>query len=202
MGGIGFGILRYSRLSKPFQLLIQMLIIIFVSELAGRFLWRSMGSTYPFYHVLQVLQILYYGLIFSLLITSGKAWKSWIFIVAASGAVVSIAVSIFHQPLNTFPSLGSQLLSIYVVVLSLILIMKLLRSPKEGSLLLLPEFWFATGSLFFYSITFFTFAYFNLGVGNPEWGYTIIRLSNYILYGCCFLTLFFDAQLAKQRHES
>lgn len=194
LAGIITGLYYYKRIGTAYKLLTQMLILIFVSELAGRLFLGQLKTTYPFYHVLQVFQILYYGGIFYFLLRPTK-FKNLIIITTLVLAIITVCISIFYQSVFTFPSIGSQILNLYVVLLSLGLFNKMIKNPIAIPILRQSSFWFASGSLFFHAITFLVFGYFKLfqesSFNTPVWVYELIRIANYILYASYFLCLVF-----------
>lgn len=197
MAGSAYGLSCYRLLPRPYRLLTQMLMITLISELLSHFLKAQIGTNYPFYHVLQVIQILYYGGIFYFLIRNFEPKPRWVMYIAIAFSVVSIIVSM-AQSIFTFPSIGNILLSFYVVIMALILFVKMVKTPEETRILSQPPFWLGSGSLFFYSITFFIFGYFdflvNSGLSPPKWANLLVYFSNFILYGSYLMTLYLAAK--------
>ena len=192
---------RYFRIiTLPYKLLVLLISITFLSEVLSSLFEGYLGTNYPFYHFLQLIEFAFYGTIFHQLL---KAWPRtcrFITAIAIIFGLITIGVSLFYQGLYSFPSVGSTLLSLFVVAATLVLLIRMVQSPVNIPIHRQPVFWFGIGSLFFHALTFFVFGYFKFLTSQsvvPEWGYTIIRFSNFILYGCYFICIFYAARIAK-----
>lgn len=185
-------------LSNSYKQLAQMLFVIFISEVIGRILKETIGTSIPPYHFLQPTQAIYFGLIFYHLLRVNQLGKWLLVLITVTIVITCILLSIFYQSIYAFPSIGLVLLSLFVVVNCLILLVQMLNKPSMEPLWKQANFWFAIGNLQFHTITFFIFGLYKAllenNVEEPTWFYTLIWICNLILY--CFdgLAIHFDAR--------
>lgn len=198
MIGIAWGYINRRSISFAFLALSQLLAWIFTLEIIGLYIQQRTTTNFPVYHIIHFVEIVYFGLIFSSLLRSKSFLWLTMVILSFSFSVTSIYLSIYYHGLNSFPSINNLLLSLYAVFGGLVLFLKMMQHPTPNPILKQSVFWFAAGVLFFHSITFFFFGYYNILARNatqfPSWGYTLIKASNYILYSCYFLAIFFDSR--------
>ena len=193
------GIYYYRRLTKAFQCLTQLIVITFLFELISESLIQTsiITSNFPFYHVLLPIQLLYSALIYFHVLKeinqNGKLLLPFTLLLV----VISILISIFYQNSSSFPTYGSLILSLFIIGNALFLYFKLMKFPTEVPILKQGFFWFNSGNFFFYAVTFFVFGYFEYAQGpnqiTPAWISILIKVSNYILYSCLGLSLYFVA---------
>ncbi|AEV31598.1 hypothetical protein Oweho_0582 [Owenweeksia hongkongensis DSM 17368] len=196
-----FGLFRYKRLSPPFKTLVQLIVLSFLSEFSTRLFAYSYGHSYPVYHIFIVASTLYHARIYYLLKPIKNLLK-WVIGIYVSTVLFIEMVSIWIQGnLAFFPSLGLVVNSFFLVSFGLLLFRNMLRSPKPIPIFHQAIFWFNTGTLVFYSITFFVFGYFKHIMAQaqllPEWCYGLIRFSNFVLLACYFLALYYNSQSNK-----
>lgn len=195
--GALLGMIQYKRLEPAYQYLTQYLTGVFISEIASFWLYTQINTNYPVYHILLVFTLIYFGLIFRHLQQKFGNKKYRILPWAIALALVAVAVSVFFQDIYTFPSINLSLLSLFVVGNALFLFTGMIRNPVPTPIQRQPAFWFGTGSLFFYSITFFCYAYLEYFVIDygpvAAWIYHIIQASNYILYASYLISIYFAA---------
>ena len=187
------GVTHLRRLKPEFKLLTVLLAATFVCEAAGRFLAIYIKTSFPAYHVLIPIQFILYPFIYLHFLNSETRVAGFILISAAALALLSILNSIFIQPLLTFPSNGVLALSLLIIAVVLFTSNRMVMNPSRGKLIKEPLFWFNTGNLVFYTITFLIFGFFSplrkLGIMMQEWEYTVIWVSNIVLYGCYWISL-------------
>ncbi|MEQ8910134.1 MAG: hypothetical protein RIC95_13135 [Vicingaceae bacterium] len=193
------GIRFYRRFPKSFRLLTQLIILTFLVEFSSESLIQAekIESNFIFYHLLQVIQLLYYALIYHELfekLNQGKYKKRALWL-GSSLALLCFIISLSIQPFQFFPSYGSLLLSFFVIASSLLYYLKMMKTPSTITILKQAGFWFNSGSFFFYSVTFFVFGYFEFAQGTdkvtPIWVSNLIKSSNFILYLSLGLSLYF-----------
>lgn len=194
------GFKNFKRLALPYKLLVVLVSLTFLSEVISSLLEGHIGTNYPFYHVLQWIEFVFYGAIYHLLLKAWPRTKRFITTTAIVFGLITVCITFFYQNLYSFPSIGSSLLSLFIVMATLLLLARMVQSPIDIPIYHQPVFWFGIGSLFFHTITFFVFGYFKFLSFNtevPGWGYSIIRFSNFILYGCYFICIFYAARTSK-----
>lgn len=191
-----WGVIFYNKISYPYKLTTQMVAFVIVGELVGFYLKNTLGSSFPMYHFLQPILLFYYAYIFYAL-----TWKYYwirllVFVIALLLISVSLFLNFYYYDFYSFPSISIILLSIYAVCGSLLLLTILLKNPNPSPIWIEPLFWLSSGTLVFYSITFFFFSYYDylLNANSiPNWGYQLNRFFNYVMYFTTFLSLFFES---------
>lgn len=203
-----YGASTYRFLTTPYKLLFQLILLTFISELWALWLASEFGSNFPIYHILLPIQVAYYGLIFYWLLSKYKLrfLKHSMAILTFLLITINIHFSFVRKDILSFPSFGICLLGLFVVCAALLLYFNMLKSPLDIPILKQALFWFITGSLAFYSVTFFFFGYFNLlvekNIETPNWGYNLIKITNYIMYTCYFITLWLDGRQGQRDTNS
>ncbi len=199
------GFFNFNKLSKPYKVLVVMITLIFISELTGKFLQARVDTNSPAYHVSLFIQHICFGLLFYYLIPLTNKLRAFILILGFTLALTAILTGLFYQGLFTFPSISASLLSVFVSVCSIYLFYSMIKSPVNTPLLKQAWFWFASGSLFFYSITFFVLGYFKLLLESPspvpDWCYDLLHFANFVLYGCYLTTIILAAKSKLPTHE-
>lgn len=200
-----WGLLKYPKLSKPFKLLTQLIFCSFITEASTRIVAHIFGQTYPIYHVYIFISLVYYSLIYRSILPR-TVFTSVVILAYLCVVTVIEGVTIWQEHgLYFFPSLGLLSTSIFVIILGLLLYGGMLRFPKTTSIFKQGVFWFNSGTIFFYSITFFVFGYFKHFMDSsksmPNWCYELIWVSNLVLQACYFLAIFFDSKFRETTHE-
>lgn len=192
------GIIYYKRLRKPYQLLAQMMIFVFLSELLSSVFISQIGSNHPFYHVLQWIQLIYYSVIFSHLLSPKPFSKTAVVLIGLGLAAICCIISFSYQSFFSFPSIGAIFLSLFVIILSLLLFIKMIRLPENRAIYLEPNFWIGSANLIFFSFTFFFFSYYKFlldeAIQVPEIGYIFLGVANMMMY------LFYTIAFALEAH--
>lgn len=198
MSGIILGIWTYSQLQKQYQYLIQLLIWVFTIEIVGKIVQIYLMTNFPLYHLLIIIQFVYFSLIFYEIFDLESQFLLIFKIMLIVICCISLITSTLFSNIFEFPSLNFILFSIYAIVGVLIVFTKMLKKPLLVSPLKQPIFWFATSTIMFYSVTFIFFSIHDVFSIEEykyySWGYTLVKVSNYILYSCYFLAIFFDSR--------
>jgi hypothetical protein len=192
---LAFGLFKLKGFNKPLKLLLILIVLVWCSEITGRWISTLFKSSLPVYHFLIPLQFMLYLLLY-MEILNLKAQTLFLFkILLISGLFFSIINSLFIQTLFLFPSNSLFLLSIFLVICSLIHFLNMLRNPLDHSPLQDSFFWFSAGNLIFYCLTFFIFGFFNpllkLAGHLPTWAGSIIFSANLLLYSSYFMSFWF-----------
>lgn len=191
-----YGIYNYKDLSKPFRLLVVLMVCVFLSECYGRLLVYRYATSIPAYHLLILAQMILYPYIYFTALPAGKRLKAVILVLMGIGCGFSVWNSMFLQTFFVFPSYSIFLLSLITVFLALLGFYFMLQQPVDRSPAKDPLFWFSLGNLFFYCITFFMFGFFTPFIkrsgGLPEWGFIFIFTANMGLYACYMASLYLE----------
>lgn len=191
--GVFMGFLKYRSLAIWIRYLTQMLALIFAGAIGSKLILYYSDTNFPVFHFLQIAQLVYFGLIFSSLFSSSMGLKRFTFTSAITLSAISIAISVYFQSIWTFPSIGAILLSSFVSLNSVLLLFRMIQSPIEKPILQQSEFWFASGSLVFYAITFFILGFFKVILASngamPDWTYLILHWANHVLYFSYFIVI-------------
>lgn len=184
-----YGLFRFRTLRKAFKWLVVLMCINLASDSIGRWLIFKIGTNSPVFHVILPIHAATYFIIYSNLFKI-KNWGTVAF-VAIGG--ISIFSSLLAPSLRVFPSIGVNSLAFLLVTFSLIGFLELSRDQSNVPLIKQPKFWFLFGNLFFFSITFFAFAFINFTHQLfPNWIIWVIYYSNILLYLSYFLSLFME----------
>lgn len=188
-----YGLFAYRKLPVYGKGIVVLVGIVFMSECFTRLVIARCGTSYPSYHLLIPVQMLFYRFIYGRFFSLGKMEVFFLNVFAIVAVVGSIAISLFFQSPFDFPSYGTSLISLLVSTYAILGFNSMLNNPVNKSLVKQPGFWFNLGNLLFYTVTFFTFGFFNplikLLAILPEWQYIIIWCMNLVLYSSYFITL-------------
>lgn len=186
------GLFTYRRLSKPGKLLTQLLGFTLLLEILSRIFWVIFNTTNPSYHILIPIQLFYFSNIYQSLEVNHRSKQS----IKYSG-LMAIAISIILSILNNvlkFPSYQLILLSTFVIIWSLGTFLSMLNRPDQLPIFRQFSFWFTTGNLLFYSLSFFVLSMMNLIQSSEQsvfsWGFEMLRIANYILYSLYWMSLY------------
>lgn len=197
------GTYYYRQLNTSWKILTFMLLCIGVIEISALLIVYFSKTNYPLYHIVPLVLTAFYGVIFYHRFKFNSIQKHLPIVIGGLVIFASLYVSKYVQSIYTFPSIGLSLLGLFVTCFTLVLFMQMLLSPENTVLIRQPQFWFAVGSLIFYSSTFFVFGLFktiqDTGSGVPEWGYHLIRVANYIMYTCYLITLWLAGRQGKKK---
>lgn len=192
--GVVLGAVNYKLLPPAFRYLTQMLCLIVLGEVSGLFMIAEIKTNYPIYHLIQLITIFYYGIIYYHLLIEKPVFRVFSVVLTILVLIVSIYLSLAIQTIYTFPSYASMILSVFVVGLSLLTLYQMLIHPVETPLIKQAVFWYSVSSLFFYTITFFIFGYLSVLLNEadpvPRWIYYPIWFGNYLLYGSYAVSLY------------
>lgn len=200
------GIVSYKKNSKAFKYLSQLITITFITEYLSYFHYKVISvnflglpekTNFPIYHLLQVIQVFYIGLIYSQLFKHLKQPTKNYKLITYLLCSVIIIISFTIQPIAEFPSYSSIIQSLFFIFSALLLFYRMIQNPKTTPILLEPVFWFNSGNLFFYSVTFIIYGYYQdfriHQISTPLWANYIIAGANYILYPCYLISIILNA---------
>ncbi len=183
-----YGFKRYSYYQSWRKWLVWTIVAALFFELLSRVFIYFFHNSMPGYHFLVPAFFIFYSTIYFKTLNFSRFRKVLFLFLTFLGISISIFNSLYIQKTDSFPSNGFLILSLLVITYSLMGFYNMLKNPGLQSPLKEPFFWFISGNLFFYSITFFVFAYFNpllKKAGSiPDWSYNIIYVSNLGMYLC------------------
>jgi len=196
-----FGLYRKKQLSSGAMGVWLIVSISLMVELLGRYLLFAIGTTAPTEHTINFLHFIAYGYTFSKYAVNKKLARSfWVggLLLACYSAVNSIWIQDFFQS----PSRSTMVFNVAIVLGSLITFFDMIKKPSQIPLLKQGLFWFNTATLFFYSITFFSFAlhdhylaqYYETGEYMPNWAIALIKGMNYYMYTSYFIAIWLDSK--------
>jgi len=197
---IVYGLYCYKSLSKPFRVLVLLVLCVFLSECLGRWFVHKHQSNFPSYHILILAQMILYPYIYLNVLPALSGHGKIITALGIAGFCFSAINSFFIQTFYVFPSYSILLLSLFIVCMALLSFYYMLEQPEDRSPLKAPLFWMNFGNLFFYCITFFMFGFFTPFIkrtGNlPEWAFIFIFAANLGLYVCYLVALHLEKKRA------
>jgi len=201
------GLTSYKKLTKEYKLLTQLFGITLLSEylsyyhfieISIRFFSLPEATNFPFYHILQVVQIAFVGHIYFLLFKIIGFYSKLYLTISYALTAITLIISFTIQPFSLFPSYGAMIQSLFFVFSALLLFYKLIQVPSETPILKQAAFWFNSGNLFFYATTFILFGFYqdfqNSNLTIPSWGFSIIAGANFILYPCYLISILLNAR--------
>lgn len=204
--GLMYGLILYKKLSKPFKYLTQLLVIIVSFEIGSHLLVGLIGTNLPIYHFLNLLQIGYYGYIYFILLDQHRKTRITLSLLFLGSIMILIIGLLSFTSLYSFPSLGLVLISLLIICAALFKFYNMLKYPSRLHILKQSVFWFNTGNLLFFSITFFVFGYYQYflseNIAPPAWRGVLIRGANYLLYSCYLISLVLEARYGPYHHRS
>lgn len=198
LSATAYGVYNFRDLTLPYRLLIAQVFLVLLSEITSQVIRHFILSSFPVYYVLIPALLLFNSLIYRTLFKSSIVLKEIVTIVAIILLVIHWYLSLCTSEVWTesFPSISLMLLSLFTISVSLLVFIQMLYSPIMIPLQKQAIFWWNSGNLFFYSVTFFIFGYFRyikgLGQNMPEWSYTQIWLASMVMYSCHFTSLYFN----------
>lgn len=192
-----YGLMYFKKFNKPYRIIVILLLLTLILDLTGRIgMNLGMESTYFIYHfniiILVSINLLFYLNIFE---NSSQLLKRIAILVTIIILIGTILNSVFYQQLNDFPSNGITLHAIQTIFLSLLAFQEMIKQPIEIPLLEQPLFWVNSGNLFFYTITFLIFAFFDYYKMIENWNYwfmLILTTSGIVLYSSYFRAIYLD----------
>lgn len=201
LSGFAYGLINLKRLRWPLRLLCGFLGFVFLMESATHLCAVYFQHNLFMSHFTNMGSIVFYTLIFHNLLSGYWRWITLLLgAVAFSGSVLETLKSFMG-----FAELGVTLLSFQVLLLCIVLFAQMLKHPVNISLRHQYQFWFATGSLVFYSVTFpfFMFYQFTLADNFKELndlGYHVLRTLNFVMYGCYLYALIVAVNASKRAY--
>lgn len=196
-----FGLVRFSKLTSPFKLLLLLVSYVFISELIIRFvLPKVTENALPAYHFTVIVLIFLYTSIFLKLFTTEIKLKRITLILAILLGIIALLNSLFYQGILKFPSFSVAAQGILCISLSLMLFKKMIETPSETPLAKQSLFWFNLGTLSFYSFTFISFIFYNEYKLEEMtyWLFYLNVIGNWVLYAFYLLSFYLNQ---KEIHE-
>lgn len=186
-----YGLLNWKKFnSLNAKNLTLLLTITFISEIISRVLFFLEGMTYPVYHFLIPIQLVFFYVL-SRTQHSIKAPYLNIFTILSLSSLLLMSI---QTGWSAFPSKQLAILGLYAISSALFYYLKALKKPTTELIWDQPMFWFFTGNLVFYSFTFFDFGFYaslkSIDIEIPDWLKKIIFFANLILYPCYFMCLY------------
>jgi hypothetical protein len=176
-----FGINEWSKLHLAFKFVVFTVICSFLTEVSGTYCGYFYQNNMPVYHLGLPLLFISTTLVFTGVFQS-KKFKFWFMIPCLiAGSSFLLALSYF-EGLSEMPRFGLLFFSFSTIVFSLFALRKIAFAHIKTQLTTNPFFWFIFGSLFFYFLTFFIFAFWLISNYQPEWLLILMKLSNIVLY--------------------
>jgi hypothetical protein len=159
------GLIRFKRLTQPFQILIILIACTLISEIISRILIFEFKNSSPVYHVFNIINFTGYALIYYFLLQS-KLSRKIILALIAGAVCFSIFNTIFLQNLWSFPSNFLLILCFLNIYCSLLLFRQMLNDNVETDILRQSIFWFNCAVLLFYTAIFLNWSFYNYLVRN------------------------------------
>lgn len=192
-----YSVVNLKKLSRPFRILSLLIFFTLVSES------MTWSGIYPIenplilYHILLPLTMLLLWFISRYLF---KENRKIIIVITALFILLNISNSIWNQQ-DVFPSHGLSLLCNLAVFLSLLIFKNIIFLPAKIKIVRRADFWFAISTLSFYSITFFTFTFYNLFI-EATWLQDVKYYSGLIFYVGYLIAFYFDVNRFKYNYEN
>lgn len=193
--GACIGTYKFQTLRPPFRAISLYLLAIFTSELIAELLSVKEANNMIIYHALIPFQLIFYTWIYRKILTVTNRVKAILYILSFCFIALSLLNSIFIQNHLLFPSNSLLLISLFVLSNSLLWFKSVITKPNALPFNKQPEFWFNIGNLFFYSITFFVFGFYNYIAVQQEWIFNLIWMANLFMYVCYILCIYAESHL-------
>jgi len=185
----------FDKLTAPFKLIVTLVIVTGISEYYSRLIGSAYETTMPVYHVYAPVQYAFFALIYHQFLIR-KTVKNLVLISAVliiAGSVINTRV---FSHLGIFPSTIMLIIDVFVVSLSLLLFLQMLRHLSSEKIYLQGVFWFNVGTLLYCCGNFlFLSTYSALEKENllSELLHQLNLILNYVLYGCYLIAIVAEA---------
>lgn len=196
--GILVALKKWQRLRLALRLLAYVLILVLISEVAGRVIRNIYGNNIFVYSIVRPVTFLLVGLAFD------KELKTkWIHISIVLYVIFHILNLIFFQPFGkVYDSYSTNFSLIINTIWCLSYLYYIFKQPNVESLFKFPLFWITCGYLFFNASTMIVFATLNYTINNPFKNAFIILqtirvTASHLLY-FTFLVTFLNNGLRKE----
>jgi lysylphosphatidylglycerol synthetase-like protein (DUF2156 family) len=197
-----YGLVRFSKLTSPFKLLLLLVSYVFISELIIRFVLPLMTKNVsPAYHFTVIVLIIFYALMYRKLFSKDPKLRRLIVVLAVILGTIALLNSFFYQGLFLFPSFSIAAQGILCIFLSLMMFKKMIESPTKTLLTKQPLFWFNLGTLSFYSFNFIGIIFYNEYELEEMtyWLFYLNVIGNWILYSFYLLSFYLNQKAAHER---
>jgi hypothetical protein len=157
------GVIRFKKLTMPFQLLVVWLLINFLldTDVLDNWVISIYKNNAPLSHVESIIEYPFYVMVYYYLFKS-KRLKKYILISIPLIVVFGIANALFFQPFTKiFPTYLIQATEILYVLFAILLYKQMLQYTLPVSILKQSVFWFNTAMLLFSTTMFLNFSMMN-----------------------------------------
>tara|TARA_B100000809_G_C15116876_1_gene522797 strand:+ start:442 stop:1074 length:633 start_codon:yes stop_codon:yes gene_type:complete len=192
-----YGVIHINKLSSAYKALNLLVFFTLVSE---SMTWSGIfpiKDPLILYHILLPTTMILLSIVYLFLFNSIQKIG---FVLVILSVLLTVLNSVFIQ-YKVFPSHGLSLLCILAIILSLLTFKNIILLPSKINILERSDFWFATSTLFFYCITFFTFTFYNF-LSKATWLQEVNIYSGLILYTGYFLALYFNINRFKYNTDN
>ncbi|GAB3027697.1 hypothetical protein GCM10027051_35800 [Niabella terrae] len=149
-----FGCIHYKKLSTSFRLIVLFIGYTFLSELGTRFL-KNGG---PFYHFFIPVQYLVLTGFYSFYLEKFRTLLNWSAPVFVLLCIINLR---YYQSVYAIPSNPTLVAGLIITICALLLFQQMLKSLSGLPIYRQELFWFNTGVLIQFSITFFCWSFYN-----------------------------------------
>ncbi len=182
----------FSKIEIAFKWIGILLIVTFLNELNTRFLVKSLSiQSNGVYHFFVPIEFSIYTIIFATFINL-KRWNKILILLVFLLVIIEILNTLFLQPIYVTNTNTMIIESVFLVLLSLILYIRIKESTYYKNLLLEGVFWFNSSILFYYAFNILVWGFHNWDFINPP---LIMYDINAFLCGLMYLTFLFSIYL-------
>ena len=185
-----FGIFTFKKNKSAYKILIILVSITFCSEFTLKMIDIENSTKIILYHFVVPITIIFNAFIYFNIWGKNNKDKKQLILVTSFFVIITICNSLFYQR-DIFPSLGVTLLCLFAVWFSLITFRRMIDLPSKISIFKNSDFWFCMANLFFYSIGFFSFTFYNF-YEDVHWINEVNWISNIVFYSTYFIAIYFD----------
>ncbi len=170
------GMIRFKKLTMPFQLLVVWLLLNFLldAQALNRWVVSIFKNNAPLSHAESIIEYPFYGMVYYYLLKS-KRFKKYILISISLIVVFGIANALFFQPFTkVFPTYLIQATEVLYMLFAILLYKQMLQHTLPVSILKQSVFWFNTAMLFFSTTMFLNLSLMNYYTVYHPNGFPII----------------------------
>ncbi len=188
-----YGFSRWELLGKTAKIVLAYLLVSAAINLAGDLFAFNKAANLPLLHFYTAIEFVVLTTLYKYLLT-GNRIRAAIVALQMGFVLACIANALFWQPLLSYNSYSLSLGAIIIMLLSMNYFAKLVVEVPQGKVSDLPEFWFNTALLLYFSGSsmLYVFSNFILQVSQTQfyivWGiHAVFVLLMYILFTIGFL---------------
>lgn len=196
-----FGTFQFNKLDRGYRYLVGYVFIVLIFQLLGNYFIKKSGTNMVQMNIFLLLSIPFNTVIYLKVIHLSGIKKQLLAIFSGLIFIISISHLLIFDTWDRFPSFGLILQSIQILVFAFLTYAMMLNQPERIALYKQPLFWLNTGNFFFYSITFFIFAFYNQLYENPNMSiaYSVIHFMNFVMYGFFLIAIFLNQKQNRER---